>query len=80
MFASGSFCLFVFPFSLKQHVMNSFCLRVLAGCQCKVLTVVVSQCLWTAEPLGSPRGLTDDKITESCQFLESKKAFPQREI
>lgn len=48
----------------KLHVMNSFCLLVLAGCQCDILTAAVSQCLWIAGSLGCPWGLTYNKITE----------------
>lgn len=64
----------------KLHVMNSFCLLVLAGCQCDILTAVVSHCLWIAESLGCPRGLTDNKITERKLAISRipKKKAPKR--
>lgn len=55
-----------FFFLFKPNVMNSFCLCVLAGCQCNILTTLVSQCFWIAESLGCPQGLIDSKHTDIC--------------
>lgn len=60
---------------LISHVMNSFCLPVLAGCQCHLLTAVVSQCFGFAESLGCPEGsdwqYNNWENVETVNFLNS---------